>query len=446
MRIKRCTAGLAALVLFCLFAFSAPAEEAATLMVYGPYDPTQTRGEAAFAREHSEVHLTFSEADWSDAAIQKALATETPEADVLHLDSMTARALAEEGLLAPLDDWAFAAEWVHALPEDVRQAVTVNGHIYALPLARSGWCLAYDAQVLEAMGLTEADLPRSYPELFQFLTRWNREWAEVPYRPLTPWAMRSSLFYDVLQAWEDRAEYSGEELTFDTPPFLALMEDLNAMDLSRIEITDWAQLMAQGPMTLPCLFTACDPETALTTPRLVLWPLSVLPGETPALGSTMNCAVIAAGSPHQQEAAQLLQCYLEALSPVQRAALAPAMAQPVANPLYDQTIAGWEAEWQRLSALQAEGALDVSQTLALYRWQLEHQEAYRMLPSQAKADAWQKAAAGLFLRRNPALTPSQKTAMGFATVEERFLEGSLSPSQFVREMERKLQMAHMMQP
>ena len=44
MRIKRCTAGLAALVLFCLFAFSAPAEEAATLMVYGPYDPTQTRG------------------------------------------------------------------------------------------------------------------------------------------------------------------------------------------------------------------------------------------------------------------------------------------------------------------------------------------------------------------------------------------------------------------
>ena len=36
--------------------------------------------------------------------------------------------------------------------------------------------------------------------------------------------------------------------------------------------------------------------------------------------------------------------------------------------------------------------------------------------------------------------------MGFATVEERFLEGSLSPSQFVREMERKLQMAHMMQP
>ncbi|MBQ8535995.1 MAG: carbohydrate ABC transporter substrate-binding protein, partial [Clostridia bacterium] len=414
------------------------------LKVYGlAYD----KGAQRFTRENPQTPLESISPWWTLSEIKMALASGLPTIDALLVDHVsTLNALVDQELAADLSQHPGVRAFVESCSPQVQAQVMRDGKIYALPLEINGSCLAYDAQVLKAMGLTENDLPRTYEELFAFLTRWNRQWAEEPYLPMDPWGLRSSVFYAMLNAYEDAYTLAGKELTFDTALFRRLTKGLKDMDLSNIEISDWenAALM-EALQEKASLFADYSLTDAISQPDLVPWPLA-LEGSAPApIGTELRLLVIPAKTTQPLAAAQLLNCYLAAMEPAAQALLSPNAAQPLEDPRYEESLTFWQAQLVRLKARQAEGALDLSSQIAPLEDRLNRPEAYRyILSPQSLALCQERILPHLYLRREISiLNASYDDATGFTDLEQKFLLGEISPSQFVKDMERKLRMARL---
>lgn len=411
------------------------------------YNSRYDEGQQLFARRYPQTPIRNLDEWWTLSALKAALHSGSPAVDVARADSLSdLEALIDAGLAAPLSQVEGVKALVAACTPQVQAAVTRQGEIYALPVALDGWLLAYDPQVLKAMGLTESDLPRTYDQLCLFLTRWNREWADSGYLPMEPWGLRSALFYAILEAYGDSMDSRGEALSFDTPLFLELMEAVKAMDLSNIEVNGWGDdRAAEDMINRPCLFTSYNLSAALTEPEAVLWPLGLTADIPAPLGLELSALIVNPGSACRREAESLLECTAQALAPETRLMLAPQAAQPVRNPAYERQTAAWEETLAELEKQQAEGALDVTALLRAYEARLGNREAYRYtLSPQRIAEYREILLPRATLRRDSLLRASAGDAGGFSALEEKFLSGQLSPGQFAKEMERKVRTARML--
>lgn len=422
---KRLCLLLTGLMLFFIFAAQAEEQPGGALAIYG-----------------------FEE----EAAIQ-AFRLENPQMQLMSCDSpaqgdvLIASALWElnewidQGLLADLSGHEGVRTFVESCTPQVRAQVTREGKIYALPLSLDGWCLAYDPQVLSAMGIKAEELPRTWEELFAFLTRWNRQWPQADYVPLHPYGIRSSLLYSLTSAYEDRYLASGETLTFDTPLFARLVKGLMDMDLSNLQVDDPAAAQGEDLLHKQPLFVEYSFCDLMTQPHLVPWPLSLEGSEDSSVGAHLRCAAIAKEA--SPAAYELLAAYLNAMEPGQQALLRPSSTEPAPDPLWEEKRAEKQQRLADLKQQQEDFDLDLSHEIAEYEYWLAQAEDHRYIVSpQRLADYQRDLIPRLMLRtaRSP-LDASRDDVTGFFRLQQRFLEGELSPSQFIRNMEHKLREA-----
>ena len=401
---------------------------------------TYDKGAQRFAHEAPEITLEAAASWQSPAEMQRALAAGQLQVDGLFLEDIhSLNALISEGLAADLSQHEGVRAFVESCSPQVKGAVMREGRIYALPLEITGSCLAYDPQVLSAMGLTEKDLPRTYEELFAFLTRWNRQWATSGYLPMDPWGLRSSLFYAMTAAYADQFACQGQPLTFDTPLYKRLAKGLMDVDLSAIEIADENDAHQMAALhAMPCLFTEYSLASALTLADWVPWPLSLEAGAASPLGGDLKCLVICTQTTQPLAAQKLLTSYLEAMDPGAKALLSPDTAQAVENAQHHEALALGQAQLAQMKAQQAQGALDLSGPIAQLESRLSRPEVFQYIISPQRLTLFrQQVLPRLHLRSAVSLFASAG-GDDLAELEQKFLQGELSPSQFVRNMERLL--------
>lgn len=92
--------------------------------------------------------------------------------------------------------------------------MTQDGAVYGIPTyadSYNGWFI--NKEVMQAMGLTEADIPTSLTELCTFATRWNNEFVDkYPQYTLlnNTEEYRSRFLEEMLDAWVNRCQSQGK--------------------------------------------------------------------------------------------------------------------------------------------------------------------------------------------------------------------------------------------
>ncbi len=205
---------------------------------------------AAFMADHPDVPWYLEskndlDGDWldvlqnEDLAIDLVKLTITPTANDF-------RQLTEAGALLDLSGSEAVKAYVDDLYPAFREAVTVDGGIYGVPvlaLGNSGWFV--NRKVMEEMGLTIEDIPTSLTELCAFASRWSSEWVNTypQYTLLDDTEdYRERFLLVAVDMWNNLCQKEGRQTDFDDPVFREAIAAIDGLDIQalndNLQITD----------------------------------------------------------------------------------------------------------------------------------------------------------------------------------------------------------------
>lgn len=156
--------------------------------------------------------------------------------------------LAEAGMLMDLSGDPEIRAYVDALYPPFRELVTgENGEIWAVPteaISYTGFFINRNA--MADIGLTVEELPTNMIELCEFVTRWDREFAEkypnyacIEYTENTRWYLLDM----TVEMWIAHCQATGREVRFDDPVFRELMAALEKVETTRTD----ASMQTENP-------------------------------------------------------------------------------------------------------------------------------------------------------------------------------------------------------
>ena len=186
-----------------------------------------TRGDVSVILERS----------YDPSALLQAMLNQDANNDILLLNVGTSQynALFNRGFLAELDSSEKLTGLVQGMYPAVREAVEKDGHLYALPVYAYGNTMGFDPVALTRLGLTEADLPRTWPDFLRFLNDLpsKLEGTRVSAVPAyyTRQDLKTTLFYSIISSYQNYLNHNSDaNYTFNTPVMqetLDLLENLN---------------------------------------------------------------------------------------------------------------------------------------------------------------------------------------------------------------------------
>lgn len=198
----------------------------------------ESRWYAEYTRAHPEVALRVNP-KWpykTTKSMMNALQTGKLNADVftlwVHVHNM--ERFMEEGYCADLSGNETLMAVIDQLYPTVAKAVTRNGAVYGMPIGISAMdYLSYTPEALDALGLSESDLPTSFTGLLDFLEAWPERFATRPMVSVNAyWDAEHCDNEHVYTQWlvgllvrhyARQCEYQGKPVDFTTPQFLALL-------------------------------------------------------------------------------------------------------------------------------------------------------------------------------------------------------------------------------
>ena len=205
---------------------------------YAYFDPSN-KGYQDFVSQHPEIALQPWEGILfnNTGELLSALLTKTFNSDIFSLSTYTVdyQQIMKKGYLLDLSQSRIISEVIGRMHPSIAAQAMMDGKVYAIPesisfdymeVIQSGWAQA---------GLSEADVPDSFPAFLDFLERWcdraeasgeqnirvNMMWDWDLYNEDTYpyWLTRHLISSYVLQK-----QYAGEPLTFDEPELRGLLE------------------------------------------------------------------------------------------------------------------------------------------------------------------------------------------------------------------------------
>lgn len=315
----------------------------------------------------------------------------------------------------------------------LQQTLADQGHILAAPFTAQYSSLVCFTNAWEAMGLQEADYPRDYPGLLDFIDRWHEELADR-YPDLSLFGQgaesqvyKSVLLRNILTDWRLAQTAQGQPVRFE--PLRALIERLLQADFSRIGESALLEdnFGIQGRVFFPghqvFIGPAGEPADFI--------PLSVLPG-TPAVTSAE--AMLLLVNPHTQNAEAALRFVryvLENMPAEVQPFLYPDANQPVAlgmdlSPYQDSMAALEKRIAQTEGAEKRELEAQLDRTRADFEDQMQH--VWLVSPEGLRA---LRAIDGTFVLRQANEYPG--AGVGAENNIRRLLDGQISLDQFIHE-------------
>lgn len=387
----------------------------------------------AFALAYPDIPLRIENVVQTDAEIGQMLLT-GGGADVylLNTSSSLYRSMVRKGYFVDLADSAAVRGFVDDMFPHLASMVWDDQRLCGMPamLECNAWCRYPEA--MEHLGLTMEDMPHTYDELFDLISRWEDEWEDNDedihlFLSSEEFTQKDMLSY-LMQEHAAYCESKQIPLTFDTPEFRHMLERYlqEALPFLR-ESPDNPKKYLMANIGLPFLSDSRE--------RMLM---SYTAEDTPHVIASLHVYVINPASPHREDAMKLVEFMTEHLEPYSLYPLQPAACIPVrkkwaARQLKDATesLASFKADveeqeyamdWQ----LESIGALeDEIASLANRGWSV----------SPGQADNWLQVVEHVVPA--PVLPASLDTAM------DRLLDGQLDAEGFIREVERMVVMERM---
>lgn len=422
-----------------------------TLTLIGSWRDAAAR---KFTQENPDIPLIFSEQYYGMADLGQAMVSGDTTIDVIRTNVENGfDNLLEKGYCADLSSSQKLMDYVNSLYPALRDEVMKDSKLYAIPVTLYGSTLSYMPSKLEEIGLTEEDMPTTFVELCEFITRWNNEWIDdesktnvMPF--CTTMSNRSVIFDLMLKAYLDYYDAKGEPLTFDTPEFNAMLTALDNMDASNLdmpanmsdqEYDEYYQLYSGVFMDQGLLSTA-EGEYASVPLKL-----SIGEGKDFTVGTTMEVLFVNPRCANLPEAIKLLECYVDTLDESYKILMCPDCNDPVENQYYQETLKNFQdslAELQeQLKTADDAEKRDLEDTIKYYEDSLNNKESFRWDYSAQTIAQYREIGDHVFARHaNVLYSAGNDTSTQLRSLHERYVQKQITKDQYIKELNQKARM------
>lgn len=408
----------------------------------------------AFAKLYPNVPVVRDDSTWFASTQQVAdhMKGATPS-DLYGFSLMYVNlsTLAKKEYIAPVS----LPDYEARLSKKYSEALSYNGQMYAVPMYVDASSMGVSVKALQKIGLTEADVPKTYADFLDFIDTWQSKYAsEFPEMSLFEGMqyndMKGQLITSILHGYELQCIAEGEDISFSSPDLQRLLEKLNQTDFDGFYDPSNEDTTAAGGVITYSYGEDNTPSAVFSNyvnatvenwdDRYTLMPLSLTDDGKPYIGVTMSVMTVNPATEHKEAALALLQCIVEHLDPTYQIALLPDMNEPVENTYMIKELANMQ---ERISKLQAaydagddQRKTELKDYLEELKTNLKDSERYRYRVTAEQITQ--------FRARDEYLVPDTGSVLGnseeLTALYARLRDKSIDPANFLRELNRKVQM------
>ncbi len=426
-------------------------ETTASLSVAANLDDLMNDTYYAYLEAHPDAQVTISNAMFAPGDVSQLILTQSTQYDiyVTCLNWADYDALYEKGYLADLSDSEALAAFADSLYPAIQEAVEKDGALVAVPIRLDLNLPAYNPTAFAALGLTEEDVPETWPEFLALLQRLPGILAGTDYTafdptfPLEDWAY---LYDDFLRDYMLYLEHEPSAgMLFDTEMLRTLFEEYAKIDFSALGQTvegddglDYEDLERHTLFSMGA-YAACEAET---TEYLQFMPLSLADGMEKSVRAELSVAIVNPYSENKAAATDFLEAAVERMPEVIRAGMTPGWTEPIKTEDIDEDLAMHE---ERIAALQEEVESATGDEKAQYQEMLDGwTESY----ARAQERYWNVTAEELAAYRTYADSMGIWHNLGLGMAGEgelygevdRFLDGAVDADTMLRNIDQKINM------
>lgn len=356
--------------------------------------------------------------------------------------------LLDRGFAADLSSSAVLTAWAEDLTPVVRQAVTRDGRLMAVPVGidfTSNNTLAYDEALLADFGIDPADLPGDLPSLLTRLTQWYEDGTLADVRVLEQSKSQAERLYNlVFFCYTNYATSDDGWPDYQSPLFLDLMTKCEAL----IAAMERQQCQREG---LPALFQETTLEEwvsgELAKRGLTFFPLAMEEGAAPQYFANVTVALLSPIALRREQAMTYLEAVSQDLDPLVKLYLCPDVAQVEVFSDYEERKADylWQIERLQTDLEETDENVLSPDLRQQYEETLDHYQYW--LRDLEENGHW---------RVSPAMLENARAIQGQIVMERelingiyegnelgRLFSGQCTLQQYVQDMIRREQMAKM---
>ena len=209
-----------------------------------------------FSNAHGDVSVVLSR-DWAEAQnLLENMMNRDDSVDVYVLPSTSSiyDALYQRGYLMELDGSEKLSALAEEMYPDLREALSTDGRLVALPVCFYGWSIGVNEEPLEALGYTMDDVPDNWLDLLDFIAGLEQPLAEHPnihlfYSGYTAREARNDLFNSLFEDYQRYANTVNPDAGYNTPLLRALLTKLDEIDFVALGCAEDSEDDGEGDIT-----------------------------------------------------------------------------------------------------------------------------------------------------------------------------------------------------
>ena len=420
----------------------------------------------AFCKAHPEIAVTDPDSyAYTAEAISQEMLSGGNSADVyaMSLPNGAFTALRDKGYVADLSSSQALTDFAaRVYPQFSRMLYNSDGKLIAFPLQVQASCMGYFPAALEKVGLTVDDLPASIEGLMDFILMWQEDYAEE-YPEITlfgdyAYNLDQQVFSLIFNQRVVDCAAAGEPLTFNTPAMRAILtkwEQLRStlQELSQDTDGNVGVVYASDGEGINQLFTTYAdplPQRYGHDPQWDGVPmyLSLTEGSEPYISTRMAVSFVNSNSPNQDLAILWLEFYAEHMPLDEQIAMLPDVNEPMEYMYYQQNLESIQESIASMEAALAEAdeadKAMYEENLTWMREELADTEARRWAVSEEDIAAYRDLAPQLIVADSADfLSSSTDGANEASKLMQRYMDEQIGAEQFIRELDRIIQMMQM---
>ena len=409
----------------------------------------------SFNASHSDAAVVLKE-DWDESgAVIEAMMQRNSSVDI-YVQSVNTEAfdaLYSRGYMAPIENAEIDAAVAGMYPA-IRDALTREGEIVAVPVNVSGWTLGLDYDGFELLGIAREEMPATWSDFLDLLPRLPELLpvdgsVHIFDDYCTQQQVRRELLNRILESWHHHLRATGQAVRYDSPELTATMEKLMALDLGELGLpeddgeSEYVMVSYAGVKDEHILIQTSancaigyysDAEPAL---------LAVVPGEPAQVPVGVVAAFVNPFSENAELAAEYLAELYAHLDVRTLYNLSDALNEPVRGKQSQQNLERIQQEIEAArEAMEAAEEVDKpmwEERIATYEEYIEMIDEYGWDVSPKEIEWYRTHADNLIVKRYSYVNVTEGNNE-FSDLVEQLLDGRMRAGDFLNELDRRVTM------
>ena len=413
---------------------------------------------SAFMKAHPEIPVVTQQTDAYTAeqiAQNMVAGTEASDIYIVTIDGGSFEQLRDKGYCVDMSTSEILMEQVARMNPRFTSAFFQDGKLWAFPSSAYASGFGYSPSVLEKIGMSEDELPKTLLEYMDFAVNWLDNYA-YDYADLmlldNVYDIRSQLFSQVLISYVSYYAATNQALDFDTPLMHKLLAKLDEVAPILEELNP--EENSSGSVVF---YSSDDTPTALLTEYMNYTPqeysfnwdyqpllLSLDEGMDPVIPMSMEVYLINPNSENADMAITFLEFVAQHMKDSMEITLCPDANDPVEDPDALRSIGEMQKSMEDLQAkletADESEKRDLEDTIEMYQQSLVSMEDHKYIISSDDI--------AMYREVEPYIYVSTSSIYANITTDggqllQRYMDGQMSSEQFIKDFNRIIRMMQM---